>query len=362
MVEEYRRAMEDYRWELAAHEKAVKRCKRDAADPGRAPAEPVCKRIAVSDTTIEALGEILSGNPRGVILVRDELAGWMSSFTRYKQRGGSDMPLWLEAHQAGQWTIDRKHGDPRMICIRRAAVSILGGIQPGVLARALTPESLEAGLGARLLIAMPERVAKKWSEIEVHPENERMYCVLIDQLLALRGSVDDTEPLTLRKTPAAHRLWIAWFEEWATAQAMSTGEVAAALAKIEGGAARLALIHHVVTHIGRGEDDAAEVAAESMEAGIAMARWFAAEAVRVYGMLHETPAQRDCRAVVELMRARGGRITVRELCRANNRRFPTADTAQAALRDLVASGRAKHQITAQPSGGHPLGVWELLDA
>ena len=57
--------------------------------------------------------------------------------------------------RAGTVVVDRKTGERRTLFISRAAVSITGGIQPGVLAHALTPEFLDAGLAARLLMAQP---------------------------------------------------------------------------------------------------------------------------------------------------------------------------------------------------------------
>ena len=66
------------------------------------PEEPVPLRYCCSDTTVEALAVMLQNNPRGVLLVRDELAGWINGFDQYKPRGkGADDANWLELHRAG---------------------------------------------------------------------------------------------------------------------------------------------------------------------------------------------------------------------------------------------------------------------
>jgi hypothetical protein len=109
-----------------------------------------------SDTTIEKLAEILEVNPRGVLVARDALAGWLGSFQSYKgDHGGSDLSNWLEMHRAGTVVVDRKTGDRRTLFIRPATVSVTGGIQLGVLVRYLTPKFLESGLAARLLRPCP---------------------------------------------------------------------------------------------------------------------------------------------------------------------------------------------------------------
>ena len=48
------------------------------------------RRFAVQDTTIESLVGHLQDNPRGLFVVRDELAGWLNSFARYTAAGSSE--------------------------------------------------------------------------------------------------------------------------------------------------------------------------------------------------------------------------------------------------------------------------------
>jgi hypothetical protein len=99
--------------------------------PPPRPVEPVQRRWLVSDTTIEKLAELLTDFPRGLLLIRDELGGWVGSFQRYHR--GNDLPQWLEAYRAGPWIIDRKTGERRTLMIPRAAVSICGGFTPGAM-------------------------------------------------------------------------------------------------------------------------------------------------------------------------------------------------------------------------------------
>src|SRR6185369_4270855 len=74
----------DYESALEAWHEAKK------GERGEKPEPPVCERFIVSDTTVEALAPILLENPRGLLLARDELAGWIGSFDRYAGKGGAD--------------------------------------------------------------------------------------------------------------------------------------------------------------------------------------------------------------------------------------------------------------------------------
>ncbi len=111
-----------------------------------------------------------------------------------------------------------------------------------------------------------------------------------------------------------------------------------------------------MTWADRGETDLCPVGAESVTAGVILARWFAQESRRVYAVLSESEEQRDIRRLVEFIRSRGDKITVRELQRANGRKFPDAAAAEAALESLVQAGLGRW---VEPDGTHRARVMEL---
>jgi hypothetical protein len=358
LLAEYRAAMAKYEEALAAYQAAAKKRRDEGADPGEPPEQPVYRRVVLSDITIQKVAEVLEDNPRGVLVGRDELAGWLGSFRQYKGKSeGSDLPNWLEMYRAGTVIVDRKTGDRRHYFVERAAVSITGGIQPGVLVRAFTPEFLESGGGARIVMAMPPKRPKRWSEVEVTPEVEEAYHTALDKLLALNfGHNGKGEPVPheLNLSKEARAAWIAFVNSWGEEQAAVEGELAAAFSKLEAYAARFALLHHVVGRVARGEDDLAPVGRESIEAGVTLCRWCAYEARRIYSTLTETVPQRDTRRLVEFIQSRGNRITARQLQRSNNRKYPISDDADAALASLVQAGLAEWQPSpSSEEGGRP---------
>src|SRR5262249_51488650 len=86
----YAQALKHYEANLARWEKDMAAWKRDqhaASDPPEKPDAPQAERFIVSDTTVEALAPLLLANPRGLLLARDELAGWIGSFDRYAGKG-----------------------------------------------------------------------------------------------------------------------------------------------------------------------------------------------------------------------------------------------------------------------------------
>ena len=125
----YEQVLEDY-------EREKKKTK--GGNPGERPIAPKLKRYIVSDITTEALVPILQDNPRGVLLYRDEASGIFAGMNEYK-KGDGDNARYLSMYDGGPMLSDRK-GDKSPWYIPMAAVSICGGIQPGILSRCIRSE------------------------------------------------------------------------------------------------------------------------------------------------------------------------------------------------------------------------------
>ena len=120
-----------------------------------APPKPVCPATVFNDSTPEMLALLARAMPKGLLLYRDELAGWLCDFGRYG--GDGERQLWLEAYNGAPRRIDRvKHDEP--VLIAHFSVAVLGGIQPARFTEAIGQDT-DDGLAARFLFAFPEEVA-----------------------------------------------------------------------------------------------------------------------------------------------------------------------------------------------------------
>ncbi len=350
--------MEEYRSDLLCHEKDLAVWKRKAGgDPPAKPEEPVADRCWCDDTTVEALAVLLLQNWRGLLMVRDELAGWLGGFDRYAQGKGGDVAKWLEMYGGRSMMVDRKSGTPRTLYVPRAAVSVAGGIQPGTLRRALGVEHRENGFAARLLLACPPRKPKRWTEADIPPDIETDIGMLFDLLYSLQPATNaggEAQPITVKLTPEGKAAWATFSDEHAQEQVDLTGDLAAVWSKLEGYAARLALVVHFARWAG-GDPTLADpdlVDAASIAAGVRLVRWFGNEARRVYAMLAENEEDRECRQLVELIGRKGGKVTVREL-QQSTRLFKTANEAHDALAGLG------DRLSKHPNP-HLFSVWGVL--
>ncbi len=115
-IEHWREAWQQYERDLLLHDADMAEWKRNGRKKGEPaptkPDEPICERLLVSDVTVEALADRLSTAPRGLLLCRDELSGWLGGFDQYRAKGkGSDVSHWLSMYGARPMTIDRKTGE-----------------------------------------------------------------------------------------------------------------------------------------------------------------------------------------------------------------------------------------------------------
>jgi hypothetical protein len=118
-----------------------------------APPEPQVPRLRQNDVTIEKVAELLAdAAPKGLLIVRDELAGWIGGMNSYN---GGGRAFWIEAYGGRPYRVERK-ADPNPIVVPRLAVAVYGGTQPERLAR-LTREG-DDGLLGRLLWVWPAPV------------------------------------------------------------------------------------------------------------------------------------------------------------------------------------------------------------
>ena len=106
-----------------------------------------------NDVTIEKVAHLLAATaPKGLLIVRDELAGWIAGMNAYNDAGRA---FWIEAYGGRPYRVERvKHPEP--IVIPRLAVAAYGGTQPDKLAMLM--READDGLLARILWAWPEPI------------------------------------------------------------------------------------------------------------------------------------------------------------------------------------------------------------
>jgi hypothetical protein len=174
------------------------------------------RRYLTHDATVEKLGALLTDNPRGMLVLRDELSGWLRALDKPGREG--DREFYLEAwNGTGSYTVDRIGRGT--IHISSLTLSVFGGIQPGKL-QALVASAIHGGFGDDGLLqrfqlnVWPDQLPP-WVKPTLWPDNEArervntvfgFLAAMVDETV---GATNDDIPY-LRFSPSAQTIADDW--------------------------------------------------------------------------------------------------------------------------------------------------------
>ena len=277
------------------------------------PTQPKRPRLRVADPTPEAMGLLMEAHQKGLMLHRDELAGFLGGFDKYGG-GSSERPFWAEAYNGGYHAIDRvKHPEP--IRIQHLAVSIVGGIQPDRL-NSLLLKGDDDGLPARFLVVWPEPLPPRRPTATV--ADGTAYEAL-GRLHSLEmGLGEDGQPVrvTVPLTEEAADVFQKWREVHHEGQPLS-GMFASHYGKLPGSVLRLALVIEHLWWAAEGGTPPASIGINATNAAAGLVTdYFLPMARRAYGDAVLPDDERDARTIARwIVRNRIDRINARKLYR-----------------------------------------------
>lgn len=173
------------------------------SDRGEKPLAPLLRHFFTTNVTIEAIAPMLLTSG-GLVVCLDELSGWVSSMDQFKPGGkGNEKQTHLTLWDGGTIKNDRKGQDS--IYLERPVVSVVGGIQPSMLASLIDPASLD-GFADRPLYSWPEFHAPGWTEDEVSDDATAAFIKTFEHLTSVSG--------VFRFSPEAKVKWVSWVNEW----------------------------------------------------------------------------------------------------------------------------------------------------
>lgn len=337
---EYEAELKEYEHELNQYKQNLRAGKASPQDCPEKPPEPVLKQVVVSDTTIEALAEVLKNNPRGVVCINDELASWVLSMNQYKSGKGDDRQHWLKIWPGTTTVINRKNlKEP--IVIKNPFVSVIGCVPPDILEDLQDRRGRKDGFIDRILFVYPDRVCDEWTDYEMSSttlrEVEDVFNKLWNIQVPTKGD-GSLEPVKLSFTPAAKKTWVGWYN--AHCREEQSDQLPEYLrnpwAKLRGYCARLALIMQMARWA-CGEAGDSEVDDVSVAAAIALVEYFKSHARRVYASLRRNSDRRVDGALAWLRR-HGGQASPRDVQRDGVAGVKNAREALALLKELADQG------------------------
>jgi len=344
--------------------------------PDASIAKPVLKRLIVHDVSPEKLHEILCENPAGVLMIRDELAGWMARLDEEGHGGERQFFLTL-------WNGDTPYSVDRIgrgsLYGEACCMSLLGGIQPSrlrnYLADALYDGPQNDGLFQRLQLMVYPDPIKEWMYTDRLPQREaianarRLYQRLVE--------LDVEQPRLYKFDPLAQELFVDWLTK--LEQNLRNAELHPALvshiSKYRSLMPSLALLFQLAddepdeSFEGFGSEGGRPlsinkpylVSLEHARQAAAFCEYLEAHAHRVYSMIispERAAAAELGRRLAEGWKRAEGTFTVREVYRNDWSRLDTPERVRPALEILEDAGWVR-QIESERPTGRPSEVYAI---
>jgi hypothetical protein len=313
---------------------------------------PTLEHYYTTDSTWEALGPMLEHSP-GVVLVKDELVGWVKAYDAYRNGRGGDREHWLSAWSGAQLKIDRKTAPP--IFVPEPVLCVVGGVQPDKLSQLAAEAGQHDGFIDRILWTYPIPGPGGWSDDVVSP---RTFAGIVEQFRALRAS--GAAPVEVHLTAEAKALWVEWYNDNTWQQQQVHGLLRGVYAKAPNQLSRLGLIVHSLE-----DPRSTSLDTETMYAGIRLVEYFIAHARLVlprFGPMAGPQLEGFLRRVAGALRRAGGEhdwVDRTEIQRGLGNSVPT-DQLTWALRELEQLGLGTERRWHPGGPGRPAEQWTLL--
>lgn len=319
-------------------------------------AVPSRVRYTVNDSTVEKLGEILAENPAGLIVVRDELNGFLKGLD--KPGNETQRAFMLEAWNGdGRFVYDRISRET--VEIDAACVSLFGSIQPGpfcdYLRHAVEHGSGDDGFIQRFQLLVWPDVSRDWRNVDREPDyegKEDVECAFkflstVDGRLGEQESAHFASIPYLRFSNEAQEL----FDEWRThlEQRLRCADEPAVieshLSKYRSLVPSLALICHLVD-AGQGA-----VSRAALERAIQWERYLQTHARRAYSVCI-SPDRNSSQELISVIRrgALSSPFRARDVYRNGYRGLDSAGRVQTAIEVLESYGALRAQAIVDTGG------------
>ncbi len=231
------------------------------------------------DFTFEALAESSKSNPKGCIVLSDEILSMTGNWNKYNK--GNDEPYYLTLFSGLGISTSRKTQAP--IHTKQSCINIIGGIQPARLRELLTKNRFDSGFCDRFLFAYPDADITPWTDTQFAEDLANDYRNIIQ---GIRELTETTE--TLGFDDDAWKYLLDWQRE-NTMKANDLNEhndpMAGTLKKWESYLCRFALIIQVISDFCNTNQAPKSVTLESLKRAISLFDYYFTQTAKVYGLI-----------------------------------------------------------------------------
>ena len=323
-------------------------------DPPKEPAP--CRRLMLNDSTPEMMHQIMTENPEGLFIYRDELASWVAELD--KEGREVERGLYLSAMNGNDgYAIDRIG---RGSVFATMSASLFGGFQPDLLVEFLSDtRNVSDGMIARFgLLCWPDSVVIPRVDRVADEQAKERFRGVIRILAELKA-----EAIFLHFSGDAQARFNEWYDlhdqkvnrEAHTGKQSHLSKYRGLLPKLAGLLQLADIVYSAPSPVGNHLIDLGH-----LNRAIALLAYLESHMERVYGCIR-SPEQRATESLAA--RIQKGDLTdgfsTRDLKRKHWENLPTSDVTDAALDSLAGMSWLREVETKNPKGGRPTSHWMI---
>lgn len=190
-------AMERYQEEYKTYERDMK-ARGKEQEGEEMPVPPILGKLMYEVATIQAVLKRSSENKgHGALWVRDEIAGLFNSLGQFSKGDDESLQILLKLWDASGICVDRVSVADSYFA-EKTAISLSGGIQPGVFRKIFSDADDSNGLQARILFAVPKTRRQR---------NTDGYCQLSERLPLLYQWLKELPETNVELSPEAKKYY-----------------------------------------------------------------------------------------------------------------------------------------------------------
>ena len=334
------------------------------------PKEPRLRRYKSNDATIEMAAELIRDNPRGMLLIRDELTGLLNNCNRQGHEG--DRAFYLEGWNGKHSFMTDRIGRGSIL-VPNLCLSIFGGIQPAKLQEyiwgAVAGHDNDGLLQRFQLMVYPDP-SDKWSYVDQQRDTEaRDRLIAIARRLAKADFIAwGAEQDDIKKTPCFRFCpkVQTLFVEWLTGLEKKIREVehpimAEHLSKYRKLIPALALIFHLVDQADKQRPQKANISKAALQRAIRWGEYLESHAKRIYSIVIDArqPAIQVLAGKIKTGKLQDG-FSERDVYKAGWANLSDPDLVHAVCSELEQDGWLR-RVKADKGAGRPASPSYLIN-
>lgn len=250
------------------YEKEVESYQNWQGDDQERPPYPVERKYMFEMATIQAVIKRLSEQKdNGVLWARDELAGLFKSFGQFGKGENEGLECLLKLWDGAPAQVDRVSQIDSYV-VEETALSLTGGIQPGIFRKIFSDPEDSQGMLARFLVAKASALM---------PRRVKGYCVLADKLPPFYDWLENCPMGVIKLSASADAYYTKLCHEigrqaWATTQPA----IRAWMFKLPTQLLRIALALHLIDcyHGCEGNSDFWQIQKDTLERAVLFAQYY----------------------------------------------------------------------------------------